>query len=636
MKAKLSLIALSVAVALFSGTAPAADYTAKTRLVLGLDDCVRIALKAAPELGEAQADIDLTASKLDEAKSYRYPQIEVTSLFGPAPQAHRQDISPVFATDKSYTRLQQLTWFTSADASIIQPLFTFGKISENMKAAVHGIEVDRSRKEQRGNEIALKVREYYYGLMLAREMKELVLEVQESLIKARDKAQKLLERGSESVEELDLYKLDAFAGEVAKYLEEARKGESLALAALKTRLGLPFDAPLEISGQRLTMVEGVTPDFETFVERARANRPEFRQLSEGIKARAALVEASKANYYPDIFLGGIFSWAYAEDRDRIQNPYINDQFKHMYGGVALGIRWKLDFGITGAKVSAERAQYNRLLSTREFADANIPLQVKKYYLELKEAENSAAASKSAYTNSKKWAVTALANFDFGIGPAKEIFEALQAYARMRAAYFQSIYNYRIAWANLEYATGESPLEASKTFIPAADESPAKEAPASVDPAPETSHSQLSGNIPKETSPVLVPETSSSASVPEERQNPVSFVVARPGKSYSVVNEISFGNDYIEIQTRNQVQNYKQTKLSAPERLAIDISGAKCTIISQSALVQRFGIEKVRIGCHPDYVRIVLDFVAENIPAYEITSTARGLRVTKNRALAGNS
>jgi outer membrane protein len=460
---KSSLITVLVAGALIAPhhAVQAAENTPETRLVLGVDDCVRMALKAAPELGEAQADIELTTSKLDEAKSNRYPQLEVTSLFGPAPQARREDISPVVATDKRYSRFNQLTWFTSADATIIQPLYTFGKISENMKAATHGIEVDRSRKEQRANEIALKVREYYYGLLLAREMKELVLEVQENLSKAREKAQKLFDQGSDSVEEMDLYKLDAFSGEVAKYLEEAKKGEGLALAALKTRLGLPFGAPLEISIQRLVMVDQAIPDFETFVDKARARRPEFRQISEGIKARSALVEASRANYYPDIFLGGLFSWAYADDRDRIHNPYITDQFNHVGGGVALGARWKLDFGITGAKVSAERAQYNRLLSTKEFADANIPLQIKKYYLELKEAENSAAATKIAYTNSKKWAVTALANFDFGVGPAKEIFEALQAYARMRAAYFQSLYNYRMAWANLDYATGEPPLETTK-------------------------------------------------------------------------------------------------------------------------------------------------------------------------------
>ena len=457
---RLSFITVLIAGALTAPhhTAQAAENVTEDRLVLGVDDCVRMALKSAPELGEAQADIELTTSKLDEAKSYRYPQLEVTSLFGPTTQARREDLT---ATDKSYNRLNQLTWFTSADATIIQPLFTFGKISENMKAATHGIEVDRSRKEQRANEIALKVREYYYGLLLAREMKELVLEVQESLSKAREKAQKLLDQGSESVEELDLYKLDAFSGEVSKYLEEAKKGENLALAALKTRLGLPINTSLEIRNRRLLLIEQTIPAFETFVARARAKRPEFRQIDEGLKARSALVEASRANYYPDIFLGGLFSWAYAEDRDRIRNPYITDQFKHINGGVALGLRWKLDFGITGAKVSAERAQHNRLLSTKEFADANIPLQIRKYYLELKEAENSAAATKIAYTNSKKWAVTALANFDFGVGPAKEIFEALQAYARMRAAYFQSLYNYRIAWANLDYATGEPPLEDTK-------------------------------------------------------------------------------------------------------------------------------------------------------------------------------
>lgn len=456
MKKLLSGIALFVTLALFAQTAPAADDASKTRLVLGLDDCIRIALKAAPELGEAQADIDQTAGKLEEARSYRYPQIEVVALFGPAPPARKEELG---ATDSRF-KMSELTWFSSADATLIQPLYTFGKISENMKAATHGIEVERSRKEQRAHEVAQKVKEYYYGLMLARELKEVVLEVQESLAKARVKAQKMLDQDSSGVEESDLFKLDAFSGEVAKYLEEAKKGESLALSALKTRLNLPISSPLEISSERLEMDGAVTQEFDVYVEKARTRRPEFRQISEGLKARAALVEAARANYYPDIFLGGLLSWAYAEDRDRIRNPYINDKFNHINGGVALGARWKLDFGITGAKISGEQAQYNRLLSTKDFADANIPLQIRKYYLDLKEAENSAVAMKSGYGNAKKWAVTALANFDFGVGPAKEIFEALQAYARMRASYFQSIYNYKIAEANLEYAIGAPPLPAA--------------------------------------------------------------------------------------------------------------------------------------------------------------------------------
>ncbi len=450
---KTVLWSVFTALALFA--LPMCAYAAEAvpPAALKLEDCIRLALKAAPEFGEADADIALATSKLDEAKSYRFPQLELTTLVGPAPVAYRSDINPTVKTDRSFS-FDALTWFTSADATIIQPLYTFGKISENVKAATHGIEVDRSRKQQRANEIVLKVHEYYNGLLMAREMKELVLEIEEILIKAREKARKLLDQGSDSVDEVDLYKLDAFSGIATKYLEEAKKGEALALAALKARMGMPADAELLTGTERLVIIDSEIPSLESYVEKARTRRPELHQIEEGLKARSALIEAAKANYYPDIFLGGLFSWAYADERERVHNPYINDPFQHLNAGIALGARWKLDFGITGAKVAGERAQYNRLLSTKEYADTNIPLQVKKYYLDLIEARNSALATRGAYLNAKKWTVTAVANFDFGLGPAKDIFEALQAYSSMRSDFFKSIYNYHIASANLDYATNE--------------------------------------------------------------------------------------------------------------------------------------------------------------------------------------
>ena len=222
-------------------------------------------------------------------------------------------------------------------------------------------------------------------------------------------------------------------------------------------MNLPADARLEITTERLTPDNEQPPSLETFLNMSREHRPEYRQIKEGLKAREALVEAAKAGWYPDFFLAGYFSGAYAEKRDRENNPWVPDEFNHYWGGVALGLKWKLDFGITSAKVAGERAQYNRLLSTRDFAEKNIPLQIRKYYLDLQEAGKSIATTNSAYENAKKWSVAAISNFDFGIGQAKEIFDSLQEYAKMRGAYFQSIYNYKIALANLEYAVGEEPL-----------------------------------------------------------------------------------------------------------------------------------------------------------------------------------
>lgn len=451
---RLHAVTLTCCLAVLPLSGVLAAEPAPTAKVLTIDECIRGALATAPELGESQADIELAQSKLEEAKGYRFPQIELRGLFGPVPEARGNQVSSPDGVNDT----DSFTWFARADATLVQPLYTFGKISESMKAATHGIEVDRAKKDQRRNEVALQTKEYYYGVLLARELKEVVKEVRENLDKARTKARELLDKASPNVDELDLYKLDAFNGEVGKYLAEADKGETLALSALRTRIGLPPEAPIDIATERLVPDEETVADLSVYIDEARAKRPEFRQLKEGLQAREALVEAARANYYPDIFLAGLLSGAYSPERSRIDNPFIIDEFNHFWSGIALGVKWKLDFGITGSKVAGERAQYNRLLSTKVYAENNIPLQVKKAWLELKESEKSIAANRDAYSHAKKWIVSAMANFDFGVGPAKELFDGLQNYARMRAGYFQSIYNQKMSRANLDYAVGALPLE----------------------------------------------------------------------------------------------------------------------------------------------------------------------------------
>lgn len=441
----LGVLSLVAVLLLLSAPASAAAQA------LSLQECISRALASAPELGEAEADIALSSAKLSEAKGWRYPQLDFMGLIGPVPRARGDHLS---SPDSVNGSSDHWTWFQRGDATLVQPIYSFGKLSHTMSAAKHGIEVEKARKEQKRNEIVVKVKEYYYGVLLARELKELLGEVRDDLTRARDKANKLLEQNSSNVEEADLYKLDAFNGEVRKYLAEANKGETLALTALKAKIGVAPETNLELTDTRLLRVGDPIDNLNAYLARAKERRPEFRQVSEGLQARKELVAAARAARYPDIFLGGRLSWAHSEGRDRVHNPWIQDEFNHFWGGLALGLKWKLDFGITSAKISEEQAQYDKLISTKYFAEENIPLQITKFYDEGMEAASSIEATKGGYESSKKWAVTAIANFDFGVGPAKEIFDSLQQYAKMRGAYFQSVYNYNLALANLSYAIGD--------------------------------------------------------------------------------------------------------------------------------------------------------------------------------------
>lgn len=77
----------------------------------------------------------------------------------------------------------------------------------------------------------------------------------------------------------------------------------------------------------------------------------------------------------------------------------------------------------------------------------------KAYLDLEEANKNIPETENAYKNAKKWLVAAVANFDLGVGEAREIADAAIAYAQIRADYLRSLYNQRLAFANLSYATG---------------------------------------------------------------------------------------------------------------------------------------------------------------------------------------
>jgi len=52
--------------------------------------------------------------------------------------------------------------------TLTQPLYTFGKISNRREAAAHGVAVREAKLLQKRGEIVLRVKELYYGLVLAR------------------------------------------------------------------------------------------------------------------------------------------------------------------------------------------------------------------------------------------------------------------------------------------------------------------------------------------------------------------------------------------------------------------------------------------------------------------------------------
>jgi len=343
--------------------------------------------------------------------------------------------------------------FGRIDFTATQPLYTFGKLSNRKDAASRGIRAKELKLVERGNETALRVKELYYALIVARAGMEAADDADSFFDDAKQRMKRLLELGSANVLESDLYRVEAYRADTARSRAEAEKGAKVAYFALKSMIYLSPETNFELAEKVLPFREEILSELPSYIEKAYGDRPEFKQLEEALAAQQSLIRAAESDRYPSFFVALEGSLAGAPGRETFQNAYIPDEFNHANVGVVAGVKWNFDFGISKAKVDKEKAEYGRLHYTKASAKLNIPIQVAQYYQEVKEWRVAAESFSKGATASRKWIVAALTNFDMGVGTADDMLRAIEKYGENQGKYLEALFNYNLSLARLEYAVG---------------------------------------------------------------------------------------------------------------------------------------------------------------------------------------
>lgn len=428
---------------------PGLSYGEET-LSLDLKGCIERVIRFHPELGEYKRDIEIYKAKLNQAEGAIFPQIELMAIGGPSPKAEKEAISPEIRTDVKSTTINGV--FGMLTMQVLQPIYTFGKISGYKTAAEGGIKVSEAELEKKRSELILKTKELYWSLTLVRDLRILAKEIKEEIEKAIKKTEEDLKKDIPSADELTLYKLKTYYGEIKRNLNEIDKNEAIIVEAIKFMTGIPLSQKVNIITTSLKYEEAYINKDE-MINKAFSLRPEIIQIREGLKAKEALVAVEKSNLYPQIFTLLKANLSGATNRDKIHNPYISDPLNSSYIAAVVGMKLNIDFGITKGKIKEAQIEYEKILEKKKLAEQGIPVQITKAYLEYLEATKSAKDMEEAYQNAKKWLVTADANLDMGVGETKDLADAVLAYATTRVNHLKALYNQKMAMANLLLASG---------------------------------------------------------------------------------------------------------------------------------------------------------------------------------------
>jgi len=421
------------------------------KLVLGLPQVISMAIEKSPEIAETRSEIAGARSELDQAEAAYYPQFDTIALAGPVNNTRRPAVQGTRIVDPSPDFAVGV--FGKIDMTLTQPLYTFGKISNRREAAARGVAAREAKLPRKRNEITLRVKELYYGLVLSRAGVAAARDAAGYFDEARRRMDRLLQLGSQNVLESDLYRIDAYRADTVRSLAMAEEGMKTAYFALKSMIRLPEGTDFEPADAMLTVNGRSLGDLDEYIRTALSERPEFKQLNQALLAQKYSVEGAISDRYPSFFAALAASFAGAPGRETFHNPYIPDQFNHAAGGIVSGMKWHFDFGILKARVEKEKADYEKLRHTKATAEMGIPIEVAQRYHEVKEWRAAVDAYERAVSASRKWIVAALTNFDMGVGTADDLLRSIERYGQNRGRYLEALFNYNMSLARLEYAMG---------------------------------------------------------------------------------------------------------------------------------------------------------------------------------------
>ena len=425
---------------------------------INLQQAVQMSLAADPRIKEREQVVEAARGMLEEVQGNAGWRVSANAFIGLAP-----GVEGGFYQNGAYSgttprtdggKLDRISEWTHLDFALIKPLYTFGKVERYGEAAQGNIDLKRGELKQSRTDTVYDTKRAYFGYLTARDIRFFLEDMQSRLNQSITTVERNLEEESGESKQSDLYALQTARGLLAKYVHQARAIEKISLDGLKVLTGAGLQSDLKVADERIEPVSFPQVDLADYQARALQDRPEMQQLEAGLRARRALLAAKKAERMPDIYAGVVGQLNYASQRERLDNPYLNDPFNG--GGITpvVGVKWDSVFGVASARVNQAQAELEALNHKKAFALAGIPFEVGEAYAHAQanfEAQRDLADGAAA---ARRWMVASLADFSAGIESADKVADAIKNYTLAQTEYLRTINDYNMNVAQLARLTGE--------------------------------------------------------------------------------------------------------------------------------------------------------------------------------------
>ena len=351
---------------------------------------------------------------------------------------------PSFVGNVAYGEAAQN--FRSAELNLQWVLWDFGQTPgryEQARAAMNIAELQYGRGIQT---VAFNTTSAYFNLL----QKKAIRRVAEESVRRADSlledAQNFHAQGT-AVRNYVL-QAEVLLAEMQLVLVRARSAAMIAVAGLNRVMGVHVSSHMEIAD--VTARPAFSRSLETCLRQAVEFRKEFRSVLKAISSSQWGLAASKARFLPRIIAGGTGA---RHGGQTSRDTYL------LSGGIKIELPLFEGMKRYG-DLEKRKAEVQETMARAEEVADGIAFEVIVAYAGIQEAKESISYSQTAVARGKENLKVLRQLFDQGDATATDVIDAEWALLRAEETYYRSLYQYRTALAQLDYAVGVSAAESS--------------------------------------------------------------------------------------------------------------------------------------------------------------------------------
>lgn len=462
-----ALLLISTMTAGLATTASSASAEAVHR---NLADLIVLARARAGNVAVAQAELSVAQAKRAETVRLWAPTGEFTYFLTGAPRVRCQapeGLSPLPGeTDEQFrTRNCVNTVDPNGDnvsfinpniagvamqgeLELTQPIYTFGKIENAVKAADQNIKVRSAGVEAAKREAEVNVIRAYWGLKTARASRDTVKDARDEVAPWVKKIEEELDEGEGRYTETDLQRLKVALTQIDIVIANLERAAVIAKAALRPLVGEEVD----IDDSELAPIDKEDRPLVFYLTAAQVNRPELKQVEAGVSALRSIAKARRAEMFPDLALVGGLNFRYAPTIEDSQSAFVSHANQIGFG-LFLALRQPLDIIIKHSRMKHAQAEAGVMAAQRNLAKDGVAFEVAKVHADLTEVRRRLELADRGQRVARGWLNAVRQNMDLGTVEARDLVDSARSYFELRLAYFQAIMDFNITQAQLRRAAG---------------------------------------------------------------------------------------------------------------------------------------------------------------------------------------